>query len=70
MPAALERSHFSVSLLETQPLSDGSAFVLFFVRNPLNPERSDFQKHMVPRLHIEHLAVGFPTEAGGHCLKY
>lgn len=37
----------------------------FFVKNTLNLERSDFQKHMVHTLHVDHLAMSFPAVIGG-----
>ena len=33
----------------------------FFVCVCVKPKRSDFQKHTVHKLHIEHLAVSFPA---------
>lgn len=37
----------------------------FFVKNTLNLERSDFQKHMVHTLHVDHLGMSFLAVAGG-----
>lgn len=57
----LERSHFQTGILFVLCFVSLCKTKGFFVCVCVKPKRSDFQKHTVHKLHIEHLAVSFPA---------